>query len=127
MRGEDAGQLIGTFADTGSPPHARGRPFDSDVSDWSSGITPACAGKTRPRVRRRTWNWDHPRMRGEDVRWIGGICSACGSPPHARGRPGSTGGGKEFWRITPACAGKTGTRRSEGQPQPDHPRMRGED
>ena len=29
MRGEDAGKLIGTFADTGSPPHARGRQLDS--------------------------------------------------------------------------------------------------
>ena len=51
----------------GSPPHARGRPRASGSRMTPTGITPACAGKTSPRDCSIRFDWDHPRMRGEDA------------------------------------------------------------
>ena len=87
MRGEDPSSSVDRLHAAGSPPHARGRreinSFFSDVS----GITPACAGKTRfAPLRRGRWK-DHPRMRGEDVSYYNAEAFTMGSPPHARGRP----------------------------------------
>ena len=107
MRGED-GHVCHTFPHVaGSPPHARGRRHEPPSRARSTGITPACAGKTvkvRPpgllllgspphaRGRRPISGppcpivMDHPRMRGEDE--FTGIIDKMGkgSPPHARGR-----------------------------------------
>ena len=67
MRGEDMSGIDGTLELLGSPPHARGRPAGRYMlTDWS-GITPACAGKTRCPLLRASSPRDHPRMRGEDV------------------------------------------------------------
>ena len=66
-------------------------------------------------------------MRGED--WGRPTCWMLGggSPPHARGRRRLSRSRKPHWRITPACAGKTGDARHVGCLGEDHPRMRGED
>ena len=128
MRGEDFWLILTDFFIVGSPPHARGRPTLRDIDIFSTGITPACAGKTRtspypqpfgngspPHARGRPAERifsgkdtaDHPRMRGEDF--------SARSPP-----PPTTG-------ITPACAGKTPVAYGNKGRCMDHPRMRGED
>ena len=67
MRGEDGSPSLRRRSGTGSPPHARGRRGQDAPRKEGSGITPACAGKTR--------------------RLVMSVYSSKGSPPHARGRP----------------------------------------
>ena len=66
-------------------------------------------------------------MRGEDLNANQFMALWNGSPPHAWGR---LEGKWERWgrtRITPACAGKTGSTWPAPRTSRDHPRMRGED
>ena len=107
MRGEDHPKRGTILSVTGSPPHARGRPWVQCRRPNRLGITPACAGKTE-RCRCGDGHIeDHPRMRGEDT-WERKLSSGTS------------------W-ITPACAGKTGRRKIHAERYRDHPRMRGED
>ena len=86
MRGEDFRRRVAEKRGLGSPPHARGRPWDFSPTLRSSRITPACAGKTaRASWRPAPWR-DHPRMRGEDQGFKAFHHARTGSPPHARGR-----------------------------------------
>ena len=71
------------------------------------GSSPHARGRQIEDVREDTVLLDHPRMRGEDF------------VAHFRFPYAS-------W-ITPACAGKTQTRRIPPKDDADHPRMRGED
>ena len=96
-------------------------------SRGKTGITPACAGKTGMRRRRHTGSTDHPRMRGEDLRYVAISGTKEGSPPHARGRLYDRALTGSATRITPACAGKTAPIASHVDGYRDHPRMRGED
>ena len=127
MRGEDTYITSTRSPENGSPPHARGRLLAVTHPDKQTGITPACAGKTSPRVPARRWRRDHPRMRGEDGKISAGKSDISGSPPHARGRLNRWLGGMPKDWITPACAGKTFVNWVSDCTVPDHPRMRGED
>ena len=128
MRGEDDFRPRDMAVEPGSPPHARGRPEMVVRGARRHRITPACAGKTPFRRKRRRFLADHPRMRGEDLELVREVPCIPGSPPHARGRHPHVRevGGRPF-RITPACAGKTSTSSEENGEGGDHPRMRGED
>mgnify|MGYP001679252812 CR=1 FL=1 len=135
MRGEDTIGTFGALSHTGSPPHARGRPWKHEGRFERARITPACAGKTPARRPTSGLSGDHPRMRGEDAspttwgRAERRITPACagktpytrrrehdrpGSPPHARGRPHQLRQFVARSRITPACAGKTRVWRTGG-------------
>ena len=127
MRGEDLKRMMAANPGSGSPPHARGRPEPVWWQVEAAGITPACAGKTRRPARRSTARPDHPRMRGEDTFDTKIKSPENGSPPHARGRPQMREYIGEYWRITPACAGKTCGGSQSRHGRRDHPRMRGED
>lgn len=105
--GKSHSYLNSTFLNLGSPPRMRGKGLHHRADRGGSGITPACAGKSRIRAGRGAAFGDHP-------------------PPRMRGKVrlgakavGSTG-------ITPAYAGK----RSRGQRRRpaarDHPRVCGE-
>ena len=107
MRGEDKSGVAPVGKGRGSPPHARGRLGFHCTQTTSSGITPACAGKTARRTVASTSPTDHPRMRGEDRLSWATYCSGRGSPPHARGRLPYQEIVVNPERITPACAGKT--------------------
>ena len=109
-------------------------------------ITPACAGKTRNLLQRLYRNWDHPRVCGENSfqavpyplpldhpRVCGENTSPNqinksfpGSPPRVRGKPLVEVAQELRLRITPACAGKTGTHATRMQHEKDHPRVCGE-
>ena len=127
MRGEDPNQYLTKADAAGSPPHARGRLVTAEWWLDGAGITPACAGKTTGKCRRRVSHRDHPRMRGEDHCFSYRPLMMSGSPPHARGRPacGVVAFGEHG--ITPACAGKTRCAARRAGRISDHPRMRGED
>ena len=125
MRGEHHFQRQQPQPAWGSPPHARGALAWRYRRGEARGITPACAGSTRPTcwpASRR----DHPRMRGEHMSLSFALRFFVGSPPHARGARNEGGGGGMSAGITPACAGSTGARARAGRPSRDHPRMRGE-
>ena len=90
------------------------------------GITPACAGNTRPcRLRSRRCG-DHPRVCGEyDGRAI--LClQALGSPPRVRGILTCDRDDRRLFRITPACAGNTLLHSELPRAHKDHPRVCGE-
>ena len=148
MRGEDVSKRRTNRIDQGSPPHARGRRGLVLTAPRARGITPACAGKTRPRASMTSRRSDHPRMRGEDSTsslWAFGLRGSPphargrlnisnsrvkfvdGSPPHARGRRCQCTTTGLYSGITPACAGKTMVPSVVSRPSGDHPRMRGED
>ena len=111
MRGEKGQKALFRVANTGSPPHARGKVQVRAEDGDRRRITPACAGKSTivtelaPSVR------DHPRVRGEKLPSPSASISTAGSPPRARGKDlpdalAACGAG-----ITPACAGKRAGRR----------------
>ena len=108
MRGEDVSNDSSAARSAGSPPHARGRLIVVRIRRMGRRITPACAGKTSYCHHETLLNEDHPRMRGEDDSPSAFWLDADGSPPHARGRPFAFPGHDSWYRITPACAGKTG-------------------
>ncbi len=59
--------LLGSYlAPLGSPPHVREKPNQLPHTSPSSGITPACAGKTSNENCLLTYNQDHPRMCGKN-------------------------------------------------------------
>ena len=96
-------------------PRMRGEdddPFDGGDEDVR--ITPACAGKTLAAELAVEVPGDHPRMRGEDDEDPYGDATLAGSPPHARGRRVEAMFLMPSQRITPACAGKTLSRRPLG-------------
>ena len=65
LRGEYISKEKGEYHYEGSPPLARGiRQEDKETVD-DIGITPACAGNTNEQQQKRSWRWDHPRLRGE--------------------------------------------------------------
>ncbi|CAG7844724.1 hypothetical protein USB125703_00971 [Pseudoclavibacter triregionum] len=125
-RGEHRAQAPCLRCARGSPPLARGAlPVLLHERDLR-GITPARAGSTRSRWRRRTRPWDHPRSRGEHDGSLPKAKGYPGSPPLARGAPpGRDVRGTEAG-ITPARAGSTPRRRSGAASPWDHPRSRGE-
>ena len=110
----------------GSPPHVRGKGSRRYGSQWSAGITPACAGKRPISSIRWCGSWDHPRMCGEKKLKAGDFTKDTGSPPHVRGKGLEKKRGADIGGITPACAGKSGFVGSSLCGGEDHPRMCGE-
>ena len=114
------------FVNSGSPPQVRGKRWRNVDKTRIAGITPAGAGKTSRRRRRKQHHGDHPRRCGEnpvlhDFRAVG-----TGSPPQVRGKHPALSRRIFPTRITPAGAGKTSARHGIGQNGQDHPRRCGE-
>ena len=90
----------------GSPPRMREKARQQEHLAAQSGITPACAGKSR-------------EYRVSDERSLG-------SPPRMRGKASRLEYTTRRCRITPACAGKRGQGIARDLTDRDHPRMCGE-
>ena len=90
----------------GSPPRVRGKESRPHRSSGSSGITPACAGKSGTTRRKAGNKWDHPRVCGEKRRDRLDYYVPQGSPPRMRGKGTLTNTLNTVSGITPACAGK---------------------
>ena len=91
----------------GSPPRMRGKDGVNDSAQAVTGITPACAGKSKAHERGPHRERDHPRVCGEKRQIVNDLIDQQGSPPRVRGKViahllqhGLTG-------ITPAYAGKS--------------------
>ena len=93
-------------AEGGSPPRVRGKVFPLAGRVCLTGITPACAGKSKILSSFPKQSWDHPRVCGE--KWAAKYKNECnlGSPPRVRGKDKSKLSQDLFDGITPACAGK---------------------
>ena len=112
-----------------SPPHARGR-----VSGQAN---------------RTASSWNHPRIRGEEMRGFAAMAHGFGITPACAGKSCSSGAfrgrgmrnhprvrgeewycpfsGRQSAGITPACAGKSGDGRAGGDRRRNYPRARGEE
>ena len=110
----------------GSPPRVRGKVLPRGEKPLQKGITPACAGKRLRTSSRRRRLWDHPRVCGEKISVIGIVRDGQGSPPRVRGKAVGDRPTPLPRGITPACAGKRGSRFCCCHTTRDHPRVCGE-
>ena len=110
----------------GSPPRVRGKVNMGGEIPELTGITPACAGKSRHRAPGPGRSEDHPRVCGEKSWSMLASHWPPGSPPRVRGKVRLSVARGRTTGITPACAGK---RALGSNPEPenrDHPRVCGE-
>ena len=110
----------------GSPPRVRGKRkfLINYIIDFR--ITPARAGKTPFRYRKRFLRADHPRACGENPSGTDKSIANPGSPPRVRGKLIVRSLLTLRLRITPARAGKTAAYSGTYSSFPDHPRACGE-
>ena len=110
----------------GSPPPMRGKGGLLSGGSATERITPAYAGKSAVSLRCGCLWWDHPRLCGEKAP-AGGLLLWClGSPPPMRGKGIAQSVQPQFFRITPAYAGKSAVSLRCGCLWWDHPRLCGE-
>ena len=86
MCGKDLIAMVKMFAAVGSPPHVRERLTVHAQAFSTTGITPACAGKTSDTTVMVDGSRDHPRMCGKDQGFLFSFRHRSGSPPHVRER-----------------------------------------
>ena len=126
MCGEKLSAVFTSCINLGSPPRVRGKERRSDGRILQSGITPACAGKSKNPRHHAAQTGDHPRVCGEKALQSSTHFRGLGSPPRVRGKVPQICA--ECWdrRITPACAGKRKCQGSWRFGSQDHPRVCGE-
>ncbi len=126
VRGEHRLRRLLGLQQPGASPRARGARRAGGCTGRSVGSIPACAGSTHATSVTSTLRREHPRVRGEHFLMQGGVTSAKGASPRARGAlehnldepllPGSI----------PACAGSTTPPLPTSRLAREHPRVRGE-
>ena len=107
MCGKDFLLLQPSLHKSGSPPRVRERPTIKPTQRHSIG--------------------DHPRVCGKDMGVFSRSGTGGGSPPRVRERHKGCNLSVLGFRITPACAGKTGLFKAGGVGDKDHPRVCGKD
>jgi len=127
VRGDDWVLVHDGVAAAGSPRVRGDDPHSSPSAHCTEGLTPACAGTTAPLGNRPRTAWAHPRVRGDDSRRYQTVTYVEGSPPRARGRRLCVNLALRDHRLTPACAGTTGSSGSRSSALGAHPRVRGDD
>ena len=93
--------------DQGSSPRVRGKRLTGGESVGSTGLIPACAGKTRSSESRAKSRRAHPRVCGENYGTIAEDSHEAGSSPRVRGKQLTDGTVGTTRGLIPACAGKT--------------------
>ena len=86
MCGEKRAEFVFSSALVGSPPRMRGKEELARAVDSITGITPACAGKSKTFLGPADSCEDHPRMCGEKLAVENKVNEPQGSPPHVRGK-----------------------------------------
>ena len=109
-----------------SPPLARGAHDVLGDNRTRPGLTPACAGSTKPTMRIPAARWTHPRLRGEHAAPVASRQAAPDSPPLARGAQPQHDHDHPPRGLTPACAGSTSSASTHAGSGWTHPRLRGE-
>ena len=104
----------------------RGKGFRHLSIRYNQGITPAHAGKSFRRWRKKETARDHPRTCGEKQGQFRSLCASMGSPPHMRGKVDQLLQTNSRSGITPAHAGKRITQKTQTRTHWDHPRTCGE-
>ena len=92
---------------TGSPPRVREKHIFKNLIQPLTGITPACAGKTKSCTKQGKLSQDHPRVCGKNDYRLPENMRQAGSPPRVREKQNGESDTRVIVRITPACAGKT--------------------
>ena len=126
-RGKDAILNIITNELEGSPPLAREGHSEERFHTKEAEITPAFAGRTYFFADSVYISQDHPRMCGKDSVKNVSEYLIPGSPPHVREGLTASKSVLNFFRITPACAGRTYAFVIFPHFLQDHPRMCGKD
>ncbi len=127
VRGDDPSKAIRAGPLPGPPPRTRGRRDGVDGREAVVGTTPAYAGTTPSAHPTSSSNWDHPRVRGDDLRARHVRADPRGPPPRTRGRRHRRAGSRVRPGTTPAYAGTTTAMPRAGGHTWDHPRVRGDD
>ena len=109
----------------GSPPRVREELDPAWTGGDSTGITPACAGRTRIVSNHLPAILDHPRVCGKNQAGRTTVDSKKGSPPRVREELLLASFVTAPVRITPACAGRTPLRVVMIVIRQDHPRVCG--
>ena len=125
MCGNHRQSSITRIAAAGSPPRVREPPSDGWIGDLRLRITPACAGTTIVTDDITAFGQDHPRVCGNHSYDVTSKTGSPGSPPRVREPHTPEFHLSSTRRITPACAGTTGCRRSDQPEDEDHPRVCG--
>ena len=110
----------------GSSPRVRGKLSREDPARLSTGLIPACAGKTSRQVTGRPKFQAHPRVCGENLYPSAWKETNMGSSPRVRGKRVWSASFAIVEGLIPACAGKTLGRVPGSAPQWAHPRVCGE-
>ena len=110
----------------GSPPRGRGKEAGCFAAAIAGGITPAWAGKRPLSACQPFFAGDHPRVGGEKALSCSCVIYLQGSPPRGRGKEENIALIRACFRITPAWAGKSRRRPTQGWIFRDHPRVGGE-
>ena len=110
----------------GSSPHTRGARRRFLAAAAGLGIIPAYAGSTFRRSSDSGRMPDHPRIRGEHLRFQRVVLEFVGSSPHTRGARRSLRESRGCSGIIPAYAGSTRRLSRRRGRRADHPRIRGE-
>ena len=146
IRGEHKDAHTQAMIMFGSSPHTRGARRLRHGDRAGARIIPAYAGSTLHGEVPGPHKKDHPRIRGEHSKSLGGFFHLVGSSPHTRGARAGVGDAGVEMRIIPAYAGSTfsdvgsaaghriipayagSTRHRYHRPtlRKDHPRIRGE-
>ena len=95
----------------GSPPRMRETPLCDIFRPRPDRITPAYAGNTIFSTQGADWGEDHPRVCGKHLDRPALDWRDTGSPPRMRETHEQGERTNEDYRITPAYAGNTGTRK----------------
>ena len=109
----------------GSPPRVREKLISCNVVFTNRRITPACAGKTIDLFAGIGGFRDHPRVCGKNFKVMFSSLVSPGSPPRVREKLIWYGVAFLYFRITPACAGKTPCSAQLEMNSWDHPRVCG--
>ena len=86
VRGENTGMTSTTHTAIGTSPRARGKRGRKRRGQSTVRNIPACAGKTPMSTPPRDPQWEHPRVRGENVDLTEMMFSHVGTSPRARGK-----------------------------------------
>ena len=126
VRGEHFSTKVFSRSASGSSPRSRGALRALPLREFACGIIPAFAGSTE--TMRASWAKprDHPRVRGEHLAGLLGLCCPAGSSPRSRGALRRHALAARLAGIIPAFAGSTAAPTARSLRTRDHPRVRGE-
>ena len=124
--GENPQSFFTPLYSAGSSPRVRGKHLLVLEYAGSSGLIPACAGKTLSDQVTRPDGQAHPRVCGENACQSLMRQASGGSSPRVRGKLKDIFGNVWNLRLIPACAGKTPLAPARPILAPAHPRVCGE-